>query len=76
VAHLDFQTIQGDDMEASFWHQKWERGDIAFHEGEANQFLVEHFEKLNLPKGGRVFLPLCGKTRDFSWLRLIDLEYV
>lgn len=55
-------------MEASFWHEKWERGDIAFHEGEANQFLVEHFEKLNLPKGSRVFLPLCGKTRDISWL--------
>ncbi len=68
MAHLDFQTIQGDDMEASFWHEKWERGDIAFHEGEANQFLVEHFEKLSLPKGSRVFLPLCGKTRDFSWL--------
>lgn len=55
-------------MEASFWHQKWERGEIAFHESEANQFIVEHFEKLNLPKDSRVFLPLCGKTRDFAWL--------
>jgi len=55
-------------MEASFWHQKWERGEIAFHENEANQFLTEHFEKLNLAKGSRVFLPLCGKTRDFAWL--------
>lgn len=55
-------------MEASFWHQKWARGEIAFHESEANSFLVTHFEKLNLAKGSRVFLPLCGKTRDFSWL--------
>lgn len=55
-------------MEASFWHQKWERGDIAFHESEANPFLTEHFGKLNLAKGSRVFLPLCGKTRDFTWL--------
>ncbi len=55
-------------MEASFWHKRWELGEIAFHEGEANRFLVEHFEKLNLPKGSRVFLPLCGKTRDLSWL--------
>ncbi|MGZ8957429.1 MAG: thiopurine S-methyltransferase [Methylosarcina sp.] len=55
-------------MEASFWHQKWERGEIAFYESEANPFLVTHFEKLNLAKGSRVFLPLCGKTRDFSWL--------
>jgi len=55
-------------MEASFWHQKWESGEIAFHESEVNPFLVTHFEKLNLAKGSRVFLPLCGKTRDFSWL--------
>ncbi len=55
-------------MEASFWFQKWERGDIAFHESEANPFLVEHFEKLNPAKGSRVFLPLCGKTRDLAWL--------
>ncbi|MGZ5052641.1 MAG: thiopurine S-methyltransferase [Methylobacter sp.] len=55
-------------MEASFWHQKWERGEIAFHASEANPFLVEHFEKLNQAKGSRVFLPLCGKTRDIAWL--------
>lgn len=55
-------------MEASYWHQKWERGDIAFHESETNPFLIEHFEKLNPAKGSRVFLPLCGKTRDIAWL--------
>ncbi|MBD1939456.1 thiopurine S-methyltransferase [Microcoleus sp. FACHB-68] len=55
-------------MEASFWQQKWEEGDIGFHQSEANPFLVEHFETLNLAKSGRIFLPLCGKTRDFAWL--------
>lgn len=55
-------------MEASFWHQKWERGEIGFHESEANPMLIEHFKALNLPKGSRVFLPLCGKTRDAAWL--------
>lgn len=55
-------------MEADYWHQKWERGDIRFHESEANQFLVKHFDKLNLAEGSRVFLPLCGKTRNFAWL--------
>lgn len=55
-------------MEASFWHQKWERGDIAFHQSEANPFLAAYFGQLNLPQGSRVFLPLCGKTRDFAWL--------
>ncbi|MCQ8119486.1 thiopurine S-methyltransferase [Methylomonas rosea] len=55
-------------MEASFWHQKWERGEIAFHESEANPYLVAHFKELHLKKGSRVFLPLCGKTRDIAWL--------
>ena len=55
-------------MEASFWHQKWERGEIGFHENEANPMLTEHFKELNLVKGSRIFLPLCGKTRDAAWL--------
>lgn len=55
-------------MEASFWHQKWERGEIAFHQSQANPLLVAHFDKLNLAKKSRVFLPLCGKTLDIAWL--------
>lgn len=55
-------------MEASFWHNKWQRGEIAFHQSQANPLLVAHFEALNLPKGSRVFLPLCGKTLDIAWL--------
>ena len=66
-------------MEADFWHQRWERGEIGFHEGRANHFLVKHVEKLNLDKGARIFLPLCGKTRDISWLlsqgyRVVGIE--
>jgi len=55
-------------MKTDFWLQRWERGEISFHEGEVNHFLVEHFTKLSLAKGSRVFLPLCGKTRDCAWL--------
>ena len=55
-------------MEASFWHEKWKRGEINFHQSEANPLLTAHFEKLNLAKGSRVFLPLSGKTRDIAWL--------
>ncbi len=55
-------------MDASFWHQRWELGEIAFHEGQTNTQLVKHFHKLNLVEGRRVFLPLCGKTRDIAWL--------
>ena len=55
-------------MEASFWHQKWVRGEIGFHQKDINPFLLKHLEKLNIPKGSRIFLPLCGKTRDFLFL--------
>lgn len=55
-------------METSFWHQRWEKNEIAFHEKEANPLLVQYFNKLSLAEGARVFLPLCGKTLDIHWL--------
>lgn len=55
-------------MQAGFWHQKWERGEIAFHQNQVNPLLAAYSEKLNLTKGARVFLPLCGKTLDMEWL--------
>jgi thiopurine S-methyltransferase len=55
-------------VEASFWHQKWERGETGFHESETNPLLIRHFAALGARAGDRVFLPLCGKTRDIAWL--------
>lgn len=55
-------------MDTDFWLQRWQNNEIAFHEGEANALLVAHFEKLFLERGSRVFVPLCGKTRDIAWL--------
>lgn len=55
-------------MDANFWHQKWGKNDIAFHENEANPLLVKYFRTLSLAEGSRIFVPLCGKTRDIAWL--------
>jgi thiopurine S-methyltransferase len=55
-------------LDAEFWHGKWARNEIGFHNSEAHPLLVAHFDALSLPKGSRVFLPLCGKTRDIHWL--------
>ena len=55
-------------MQASYWHSKWETGDTAFHEPKPHPFLIEHMESLKRVRGSRVFLPLCGKTRDIAWL--------
>jgi thiopurine S-methyltransferase len=63
-------------MEASFWHKKWERGEIGFHTGVPNPLLTSHLDKLNLTEGSRIFLPLCGKTRDIAWLLACDYQIV
>ncbi|MDF2179162.1 thiopurine S-methyltransferase [Aliiglaciecola sp. CAU 1673] len=63
-------------MDASFWHQRWASNEIGFHGSEANPMLVEHFSSLNLNKGERIFLPLCGKTLDITWLLAQDLKVV
>ncbi|MFC5475667.1 thiopurine S-methyltransferase [Paraherbaspirillum soli] len=55
-------------MDTNFWHQKWEKNDIGFHQNDANPLLVNYFKTLSLAKGSRVFLPLCGKTLDIRWL--------
>jgi len=55
-------------MDPAFWHQRWEKNEIGFHEGQTNPLLVKHFRELSLAKGRRIFVPLCGKTLDISWL--------
>lgn len=55
-------------MEADFWMQKWQRGEIAFHEKQVNPALVQYLAELQLPAASRIFVPLCGKTLDIGWL--------
>ncbi|MEO1493528.1 MAG: thiopurine S-methyltransferase [Pseudomonadota bacterium] len=55
-------------MDTAFWHERWESGQIGFHEGEGNALLTTHLDVLGLERGARVFVPLCGKTRDIPWL--------
>ena len=55
-------------MEADFWRERWAEQNIAFHEGEANALFVKHFDRLQTKEGARIFVPLCGKTRDIHWL--------
>jgi thiopurine S-methyltransferase len=55
-------------MDPSFWHQRWEKNETGWHESRTNPLLVQHFPQLPLPKRSRIFVPLCGKTLDISWL--------
>lgn len=50
------------------WRQRWQQDDIGFHQAEVNISLQRYFSQLNLKPGQRVFVPLCGKSRDIGWL--------
>lgn len=56
-------------MQAEFWLQKWHEGSIGFHRDAALPLLTQHWASLNLPRGSRVLVPLCGKSLDMIWLR-------
>ncbi|MEO8306689.1 MAG: thiopurine S-methyltransferase [Pseudomonadota bacterium] len=55
-------------MQADFWHERWSKQQIGFHESVANPLLLAHFAALGVARGARIFLPLCGKTLDIDWL--------
>ncbi|OQW34139.1 MAG: thiopurine S-methyltransferase [Nitrospira sp. HN-bin3] len=55
-------------MDASFWHNRWQTNQTGWHESTVNPLLIAHFPSLNVPPGGRVFVPLCGKSLDLGWL--------
>ncbi|WP_334018631.1 thiopurine S-methyltransferase [Alteromonas sp. S015] len=68
-------------MEHSFWHSKWQKNEIGFHEPEGNALLVKYASFLfgdDSPSTSlkRIFVPLCGKTRDIGWLLAQGCEVV
>jgi thiopurine S-methyltransferase len=63
-------------MEASFWHERWQRHEIGFHQSGTHPALDQHWASLDLPPGARVLVPLAGKTRDMLWLAARGLEVI
>ena len=55
-------------MNPEFWHQRWERGETGWHLTDINLHLQEHWPRLGVKAGGRVLVPLCGKSLDLLWL--------
>ena len=66
-------------MDATFWQQRWKENRTSFHEERPNALLAQHFHRLSLDRGARVFVPLCGKSNDLAWLseqghRVVGIE--
>lgn len=55
-------------MQANHWHERWKTNRIGFHLEQVNPLLVEHLPTLEIPPQSRIFLPLCGKSQDITWL--------
>ena len=55
-------------MKAEFWHKMWENNTIGFHLPEVNPFLIKYFPHINLKAKSRIFVPLCGKTLDITYI--------
>lgn len=56
-------------MQHDFWHERWLRNEIGFHQQDFNTHLQEFWGRLGLPSEAGVFVPLCGKSLDLLWLR-------
>jgi len=55
-------------MEPGFWHEKWYKQQIGFHQQDINPFLIQYWQRLALPAEAKVFVPLCGKSLDMCFL--------
>ncbi len=59
---------RGTFMDRGFWQERWQRGEIGFHQPRIHEQLQLFWPSLKLPKGSDVFVPLSGKSRDMAWL--------
>lgn len=54
-------------VDPKFWEERWAQRQIGFHEGAPNSLLAKHVALLDGCR--RVYVPLCGKAVDVSFLR-------
>jgi thiopurine S-methyltransferase len=56
-------------LQPQFWHDRWRKGQIGFHQPAVDRRLQQYWPDLGLATSGRAFVPLCGKSLDLLWLR-------
>jgi thiopurine S-methyltransferase len=66
-------------MNDEFWEKKWASQSIGFHLTHVNPHLRAFWSHLSLSRAQSVFVPLCGKSVDLTWLaqrhgRVIGVE--
>ncbi|MCP3669664.1 MAG: thiopurine S-methyltransferase [Gammaproteobacteria bacterium] len=55
-------------LSPAYWIQLWLAGETGWHHDRINEHLLSHWSSLGVAPGSKVFVPLCGKSRDMVWL--------
>lgn len=50
------------------WLMQWQTRQMSCHREYVSPDLIHYFHYLQLQPGARVLVPLCGKSKDMSWL--------
>jgi thiopurine S-methyltransferase len=50
------------------WQARWEEGRIGFHQDVVNEILTQRWPQIVEDSSSTVLVPLCGKSRDMTWL--------
>jgi thiopurine S-methyltransferase len=58
-------SLYGVFMNTDYWKNRWKRGEIGWHQKDAESRMTEYFTAI---APTRVFVPLCGKSLDLRWL--------
>jgi thiopurine S-methyltransferase len=54
-------------MDRNFWIERWRAHEIGFHQPEFEPALDRFWPRMDIERGTRVFVPLCGKSLDMLW---------
>lgn len=55
-------------MHEEFWHERWAKGEIGFHQPGFNEHMQAFVGHLGAGPGDHFLVPLCGKSLDMLWL--------
>ena len=56
------------DRDHQNWLRMWRKDQTDFHQHSVNPLLTRFWVSQSLPRPGRIFVPLCGKSLDLIWL--------
>lgn len=55
-------------MDHAFWIDRWQKADTGFHRANPHRLLTTYWPQMALAPASGVFVPLCGKSSDMTWL--------